>query len=181
MDEQNKDLIVRPKVPKTELENFLSRLKNVKMLNIDPENVGGSSKFQTIFESPAADMIVCRTFDEMKSAKRTGKPFGYFKKVLGNVDVSEIEKASQAGASFVIVEASDWKIIPLENIIAKLHRSKTRVYTTAASAKEVSTMFSVLELGVDGVILATDSAEEVEKAGEQLTKTKCRGNSALSV
>ena len=35
---------------------------------------------------------------------------------------------SQAGAEFVMVEAEDWKIIPLENIIAKLHQSKTKVY-----------------------------------------------------
>ncbi|NWG37206.1 3-dehydroquinate synthase II [Nitrososphaera sp.] len=168
---ESKDLIVRPTVPKAGLDKFLSKLKNVSMLNIDPKSVAGK-KFQTIFESQDADMVICKTFDQMKSAKQAGKPFGYFKKVLGNADVNEIEKASQAGASFVIVDASDWKIIPLENIIAKLHKSKTKVYAMAASAKEVATMFSVLELGVDGVILATDSAEEVEKASQQLSTVR---------
>lgn len=166
-----KDLIVRPTVSKASLDKFLSKLKNVSIVNADPKNVAGK-KFQTIFESQDADMIICKTFDQMKSARQTGKPFGYFKKVLGNADVNEIEKASQAGASFVIVDASDWKIIPLENIIAKLHKSKTKVYAMAASAKEVATMFSVLELGVDGVILSTDSEEEVEKAGQQLSTVR---------
>ncbi|HEX9678458.1 3-dehydroquinate synthase II [Nitrososphaera sp.] len=166
-----KDLIVRPTVPKAGLEKFLSKLKNVSILNVDPKNVSGK-KFQTIFESQDADMIICKTFDQMKSAKQTGKPFGYFKKVLGNADVNEIEKASQAGASFVIVDTSDWKIIPLENIIARLHKSRTKVYAMASGAKELSTMFSVLELGVDGVILSTDSKDEVEKAGRQLSTVK---------
>ncbi|HEX2615424.1 MAG TPA: 3-dehydroquinate synthase II, partial [Nitrososphaera sp.] len=127
---------------------------------------------RTIFESEEADMVVCKTFDQLKSGKSSGKSVGYFKKVLSNADVDEIEKASQAGAEFVIVDASDWKIIPLENIIAKLHRSKTKVFTTAKSSREVATMFAVLELGVDGVILSTDSEGEVEKARQQLSSTK---------
>ena len=49
-----------------------------------------------------------------------------------------------------MVDAPDWKILPLENIIAKLHKSRTKVYATAKNAKEVRTMFAVLELGVDG-------------------------------
>lgn len=168
---EQKDLIIRPKMQKERLEKFLSRVKNVNILNADPKHISAKN-FKTIFESQDADMIICKTFDQMRSAKQTGKPFGYFKKVLGNTDMVEIEKASQAGASFVIVDTSDWRIIPLENIIAKLHKSGTKVYTMVSSAKEIATMFSVLELGVDGVILSTDSEEEVEKASMQLSTVK---------
>jgi 3-dehydroquinate synthase II len=171
VEAKGKELIVRPTVPKSGLEKFLSKLKNVSMLNVDPKLVSGRG-FRTIFESQDADLVVCKTFDQMKATKSAGRPFGYYKKVLSNTDVDEIEKASQAGASFVVVDANDWKIIPLENIIAKLHRSKTKVYTTASSSKEVKTMFSVLELGVDGVILSTDSESEVEKASQQLSTTR---------
>lgn len=168
---EQKDLIIRPKMQKERLEKFLSRVKNVNILNADPKHISAKN-FKTIFESQDADMIICKTFDQMRSAKQTGKPFGYFKKVLGNTDMVEIEKASQAGASFVIVDTSDWRIIPLENIIAKLHKSGTKVYTMVSSAKEIATMFSVLEIGVDGVILSTDSEEEVEKASMQLSTVK---------
>jgi len=155
------------------MAGFLSKLKDkgIAVLNVDPKQVAGKG-FRTIFESEDADMVVCKTFDQLKSMKSSGKDIGYFKKVLSNADVDEIEKASQAGAGFVIVDASDWKIIPLENIIAKLHKSKTRVFTTAKSSREVATMFAVLELGVDGVILSTDSEEEIEKARQQLSSTK---------
>jgi 3-dehydroquinate synthase II len=167
--EKSKDLIVRPTVQKSGLEKFLSKL-SVETLNVDPKLVSG--KFKTLYESQDADMVVCRTFEQMKAAKSTGKTFGYYKKVLSNADVDEIKKASEVGASFVIVEVDDWKIIPLENIIAKLHKSQTKVYTTASSSKEVATMFSVLELGVDGVILSTASEDEVQKASAQLSSTR---------
>lgn len=171
-DAKPKELIVRPTVSKSALAGFMSKLKEkgVTILNADPKAAGKG--FRTIYESEDADMIVCKTFDQLKLLRSSGKSLGYFKKVLSNADVDEIERASQAGAEFVIVDASDWKIIPLENIIAKLHKSKTKVFTTAKSSREVATMFAVLELGVDGVILSTDSEDEVDKARQQLSSAK---------
>ena len=170
---KGKDLIVRPTVPKSALAGFISKLKaqGVSTLNVEPKTVEGKG-VRTLHESLDADMIICKSLDQLRSARSAGKSLGFFKRVLGNADVNEIEKASQAGAEFIIVDASDWKIIPLENIIAKLHKSKTRVFTTAKSAREVTTMFSVLELGVDGVILSTDSTDEVEKASQHLSTVK---------
>ena len=171
-DAKPKELIIQPTASKSALAGFLSKLKekNISIINADPKTAG--KNFRTIFASEDADMVICMTIDQLRTIRSSGKAAGYFKRVLSNADVDEIESASQAGAEFVVVDASDWKIIPLENIIAKLHKSKTKVFTTAKSSKEVSTMFAVLELGVDGVILSTDSAEEVEKAREQLYSTK---------
>lgn len=72
------------------------------------------------------------------------------------------------GIDFAIVDVDDWKIIPLENTIAKLHEAKTRIFTTARSAQEARKMFSILEIGVDGVILETASADEVAAAASLL-------------
>jgi 3-dehydroquinate synthase II len=170
-DAKPKELIIKPTASKTSLAGFISKLKEkgITILNTDPKAVSG---FQTIYESEDADMVICKTFEQLKSLRSTRKSLGFFKKVSSNSDVDEIERASQMGANFVIVDASDWKIIPLENIIAKLHKSKTKVYTTAKSSREVSTMFAVLELGVDGVILSTDSEEQVEEARQMLYTTR---------
>ncbi|MCI0558776.1 MAG: 3-dehydroquinate synthase II [Nitrososphaera sp.] len=170
---RNKELIIRPTVSKTSLASFAAKLreKGVTTFNVDPKAVADKN-LRTLYESEDADMVICKTIDQLRSLRASGKSVGYFKKVLSNSDVSEIEKASQAGAEFVIVDASDWKIIPLENIIAKLHKSRTRVFTTAKSSREVATMFSVLELGVDGVILSTGSEDEVEIARQQLSTTR---------
>jgi 3-dehydroquinate synthase II len=168
-DPKPKELIVRPTIAIPSLGEFLSRLKEKGnlLINVDPKVAGGSVR--TIYESEDADIVICTTFDQLKSFKSSGKSVGYFKKVTSNADVDDVEKASENGAELVIVDAPNWKIIPLENIIAKLHKSKTKVFATAKSSKEVATLFSVLELGVDGVILSTDSEEEVERARRELT------------
>ena len=171
-DLKPKELIVKPTVAISSLREFLSKLKEKGNLivNVDPKIAGRS--FRTIYESEDADIVICTTFDQLKSLKSSGKSVGYFKKVTSNLDVDEIEGASENGAEFVIVEAPDWKIIPLENIIAKLQKSKTKVFATAKSSEEVATLFAVLELGVDGVILSTDSVEEVDRASQLLTTAR---------
>src|SRR5919202_1486292 len=140
------------------------------MLNADPKVAG--SHFRTIYASEDADIVLCTTFDQLKSMRSSGKRIGYSKKVLSNLDVEEIQRASEIGAEFVIVDALDWKIIPLENVIAKLHNSKTKVFATARSSHEVATLYAVLELGVDGVILSTDSEDDFDKAREQLNSRR---------
>jgi 3-dehydroquinate synthase II len=128
--------------------------------------------FKTIYESEDADIPVYRTIDELVKNFALGKLLAYYKKVLRNEDVDEIVQAAEAGSRIVVVETSDWKIIPLENIIAKLHKFGTRVYATAKNANEMRTLFGVLELGVDGVILATNSVDEVNESRKYLeTKT----------
>ena len=162
-----KDIIVNPAVAKSKLGGFLSELKDVRILNIDPKLAPGN-RFKTIFESQDADMIICKTIDELKDTKSTGRAVGFSKTILSNDDLEEVILASTLGAEFVIVDATNWKIIPLENIISKLHKSGTKVYTTAKNAAEVRTMFEVLELGVDGVILSTDNPKEVEESRRYL-------------
>jgi 3-dehydroquinate synthase II len=163
----SKELVIKPTVPKSELDDFLSSLKGVTFLNIDPKLVSGKH-FKTIFESEEADVLICKTIDDLKKAELSGRVSGYFKKVLSNDDITEIAQAAESGSEIVVVEAFDWKIIPLENIIAKLHKSRTKIYATAKNANEVRIMFGVLELGVDGVILSTNNVNEVNQSRQYL-------------
>jgi len=166
----SKELVIKPTVSKSELDDFLSSLEGITFLNIDPKLVSGKH-FKTIFESEEADVIICKTIDELKKAELSGRVSGYFKKVLSNDDITEIAQAAESGSEIVVVEAFDWKIIPLENIIAKLHKSRTKIYATAKNANEVRIMFGVLELGVDGVILSTNNVSEVNQCRQYLENT----------
>jgi 3-dehydroquinate synthase II len=171
-DLKPKELIVKPTVEVSSLGEFLSKLKEKGnlIINVDPKLAGG--RVRTIYESEDADIVICTSFDQLKLFKSSGKSVGYFKKVTSNFDINEMERASETGAEVVIVDAPNWKIIPLENIIARLHKSKTKVFATAKSSKEVATLFAVLELGVDGVILSTDSEEEVDRARRELSSAR---------
>jgi 3-dehydroquinate synthase II len=159
---KSRDLIINPTVSLSNLDEFLSRLNDITIIKADPKFVR-AKKFKIIFESPDADLVICKTIEELQKYKTVGKVVGFLKIVSNNDDIDEIGRASQAGAEFVIVEAEDWKIIPLENVIAKLHQSNTKVYTTIKNAEEIRTMFSVLELGVDGVIYSTDNEKQVDE------------------
>ena len=44
-----------------------------------------------------------------------------------------------------------------------LQKTDTEIFALAKSVKEVETLFTVLELGVDGIIIETEDEEEIQK------------------
>ena len=163
---KSKELVVKPTKSISDINGFLSNMRrsNVKLLYLDPRLVVGTD-FKTIYPSDQADIVICETIEELRRIKLLNKSCGFAKKVYSNDDLDEIVTASDIGPDLVIIETADWKIIPLENIIARLHKSGTKIYTTANSVDEVRTMFSVLELGTDGVIFTTNDENQVSKLG----------------
>ena len=159
-----RELIISPKVSKRLLEKFLPQLENegIKMVYLDPKNIAKiKTKLQTVYPSKSAKLVVL----EKDSASRPkGRKVGRRFKVLSNADIEKILESAKKGLDFVIVEVKDWKIIPLENIIAKLHKIHTKIFAIARNPEEVRKMFSILEVGVDGVIFSTSSINEVKEA-----------------
>lgn len=164
---RSKELIVSPKVPNKSIASFLAQIKDdgVNTIYADPKSVNKHRDgFNVIYPSDEADSVVCKDISSIKKVRNAGKLAGFYIKVTSKKDEDVIVHAASNGADFVIVDAKDWKIIPLENIIAKLQKTKTKVYTIANSADEVRTMFSILQLGVDGVILNTSNASAIKKS-----------------
>ena len=157
---KDRELIVLPRVPQSKLAGFLSQLESegVMMAYLDPKKT--NSKIKTVFTSNSADYTVI----EKDGARPKGKKIGRRFKVRSNRDIEDILTASKKGLDFVIVEVRDWKIIPLENIIAKLHKIHTRIFAIATTPEEVRKMFSILDVGVDGVIFSASSINEVREA-----------------
>ncbi len=161
---KGKTLVVKPARSITDIQSFLSSLKkrNVRQLYLDPKLVK-SQDFKTIYPSHEANVVICETIEELQRLRSMKKSCGFAKKVYNNEDLEEIVRASSYGPDLVIIETTDWKIIPLENIIARLHKSGTKIYTTASSVDEVRTMFGVLELGTDGVIFTTENENHLNE------------------
>ncbi|WP_420544939.1 3-dehydroquinate synthase II [Nitrosopumilus sp.] len=159
---KKRELIILPKATQSQLTKFLPQLENegIKTVYLDPKK-NAKSKLQTIFPSNNANHIVLER--EIK-AKPKGKKVGRKFQVLSNSDIEDILSVAKKGLDFVIVEVKDWKIIPLENIIAKLHKINTKIFAMAKTPEEVRKMFSILEVGVDGVIFSTSSINEVREA-----------------
>jgi len=164
---KSKELIISPKVSRKSVASFLSQIRQegINTIYADPKSVSKyRDGFNVIYPSDEADSVVCKDIGTIRKVKHSGKLAGFYIKVTSKKDEDTIVQAASNGADFVIVDAKNWKIIPLENIIAKLQKTNTKVYTLANSADEVRTMFSVLQLGVDGVILNTSSASTIKKS-----------------
>ncbi len=89
------------------------------------------------------------------------KNVAYLVTIKSKADEEKIIELSKRGVPYIIVKAEDWKIIPLENLIAELHKSDTELYAEAESRDEANTLFQTLELGVDGVIFTPKKVEEI--------------------
>lgn len=146
------------------LGKFLTQLEGegINMVYLDPKSITKfKTKLETIYSSPNANYVV---LEKESSSKPRGKKIGRKFKVLSNNDIEKILISAKKGLDFVIVEVKDWKIIPLENIIAKLHKIHTKIFAIANSPAEVRKMFSILEVGVDGVIFSSSSINEIREA-----------------
>lgn len=158
---KNRQLIIAPKVSRGQLGKFLSEIEKegIKTVNLDPADLKGiKTKMSTVHSSTNANYVIVDKVTKIK-----GKKIGMKFKVLSNADIEKILHFAKAGLDFVIIEVKDWKIIPLENIIAKLHKVHTEIFAIANTTDEVRKMFSILEIGVDGVIFSTSSINEVKE------------------
>ena len=161
---KSRELIISPKVSRGQIGKFLLELEKegIKIVNADPKSLKGiKTKLATLYNSESANYTV---LDKISSSKPRGKKVGIRLRVLSNTDIENILKFAKTGIDFVIVDVKDWKIIPLENIIAKLHKLHTKIFALANNPEEVRKMFSILEIGVDGVIFSTGSINEVREA-----------------
>ncbi|HZS74304.1 MAG TPA: 3-dehydroquinate synthase II [Candidatus Nitrosotalea sp.] len=158
---KNRELIIAPKVSRGQLGKFLSEIENegIRTVSLDPADLKGiKTKMSTIHTATNANYVIVDKVTKIK-----GKKIGMRFKVLSNADIEKILQFAKAGLDFVIIEVKDWKIIPLENIIAKLHKVHTEIFAVANTPDEVRKMFSILEIGVDGVIFSTSSINEVKE------------------
>jgi len=68
-----------------------------------------------------------------------------------------VEEASKRK---VIVRTKDWKIIPLENLIAKANKN---IFVEVRDLDEAKTAFGILEKGVDGIVIVEEDLVKVKE------------------
>ena len=76
--------------------------------------------------------------------------------VLVEVSSKEMERAAirvGKSADFLLVVTPDWKVIPLENLIAELQQSEVKVLAGVKDATEARVAVETLEVGTAGVFL----------------------------
>lgn len=80
-------------------------------------------------------------------------------------DNSDEERALQLvdmGVRYLLVRCPNWKIIPLENLIARAGQ-KTTLLADVSSVSDAKVALQTLELGVGGVVLTPSSASDIDE------------------
>jgi 3-dehydroquinate synthase II len=73
-----------------------------------------------------------------------------------------IVKVAEQGATHILVSTANWRVIPLENLIARI-KGKSKIIAEVTNAEEAKVALQTLELGTDGVLLKTGKADELMK------------------
>lgn len=194
----NSDLSTTPdKYDKDELYKFKNLISiisdKIDLVYINPSELTSVERTEIfngkiIFNSEEADYVIINDstkLNKVRNSSSTKKDFahikyGMYKRIKSNEDIDQIKESLIVNnLSFVIIDLDDWRIIPLENIIASFQSTDIEIFAVAKSIDEVETLFTVLELGVDGVVVSAESAEEIKQISGIINKKTFEIKSAV--
>jgi len=112
--------------------------------------------------SGECDITVLEAFAEnrVNELKRIDRAVAVKVTIKGKEDEETAVKAAELSSDYIILHCPDWKVIPLENLIAKT-RGKSKLLAKVSSAKEAKLALETLELGADGIVLKTSNLDEL--------------------
>jgi len=84
-------------------------------------------------------------------------------------DEDKVLALGETGIRYVLVRCPNWKIIPIENLIART-RNQITLLAEVSSKDEAQLAMQTLELGVDGVVLTAASSRDLEGVGRLLDR-----------
>ncbi len=131
--------------------------------------VDKSVKARVASSKLGGDIFVTRSPNEAASAKGTGTITAIEFTVKDKEDHQRVIKSLQSRPDYLLITCPDWKIIPLENLIAEA-RGRSKIIARTSSFEESRTAMQVLELGVDGIALAAHDLIEIEKTRNLVTE-----------
>ncbi len=75
---------------------------------------------------------------------------------------NQVVEMAALGARYFIISCANWRVIPLENLIAGI-RGRSKLIAEVSNAEEAKIALETLELGTDGVLLKTSEPDEILK------------------
>lgn len=82
--------------------------------------------------------------------------------VKDNSDEQRVVELAELGFRYILVRCPNWKIIPLENLIART-RNKITLLADVPTLSEAKVALHTLEIGVDGVVITPSSPSDIEE------------------
>lgn len=89
-----------------------------------------------------------------------GRKAGKFLQIRNADDMPRTE---DIGGDYLVVETSDWKVIPLENLIAQCSSRNVKLIASVSSTEDARLFTQTLEKGVDGLMISAHGSERLSE------------------
>jgi 3-dehydroquinate synthase II len=161
-----------------EKENLLSLAhENADVIIEDTQASNRSGKLNITFLTELNEKKIAQL-------KKEGEKTAFRVSIQGKEDENKAAKAAELQVDYIIINCLDWRVIPLENLIAKA-RGKSKLIAEVTTAEDAKLVLEALELGTDGVLLKTSNPNELAKAvkvvKEQMPKMALTTAKILSI
>ncbi|HDI72847.1 MAG: 3-dehydroquinate synthase II [Candidatus Altiarchaeales archaeon] len=123
----------------------------------ESEKVRELGKIRVVSSDEDSDIFISNDIEELKKLKKVKIEKAFYKEIKSKEDEKEVTAAG-GNVDYVVIKAADWKIIPLENIIASL-KDKCKIIMEVTNKEDAKLALETLELGTDGVLVNADSSE----------------------
>ncbi len=146
----------------------IKRLGNVTLISdmegSDITLVGRNSEGDSTISLPE-DIRESKDLTTIRRLKRKEKPVAAYVEITSK---KHEQLASQLGkiADYLILLGRDWKVIPLENIIAELQKEDVKLIATVSDYEEAKLALETLEYGTEGVLLCPKDISQIKKVAE---------------
>lgn len=168
------DEFASPNVKKRLLKTAM-QMSDTLLVEACDANEARKTGLRVATSSDECDILMLEVLDEERliELKRKGRT------VAVEVTVDEMKggedaaRAIELSADYVIIDFPNWKVIPLENIIARTQR-RGRLLAKVRCAEEAKLALETLELGTDGVVLESSNLDELMKTASVLKKDALR-------
>lgn len=92
--------------------------------------------------------------------------------VINNKKYEEFALELGKVCDYLIAIGTDWKVIPLENLIAGLQKLDVQIIAGVRDAQEAKLALETLEHGSDGILIDTDDLSEIKKVMDVRDKSE---------
>ena len=110
----------------------------------------------------SAKNLIFKNLEHLKSSKNLEVNRGIFLELMNKADEQKVVELSKINeVDFIIVSAKDWKVIPFENLIAKMHTNDTELIASVENLKEAELMLKTLEIGTNGILITPEEVNDI--------------------
>ena len=155
---------IDPQLPEEKKEELIKKTQQLctgYLTEPDDANLAKRLGAKKVVSPRNGDVLLLPSMDEA-IFKNTDAKKCVLVSIKSSEDQERILKSAESSVDYIIAKCEDWKVIPLENLIASTH-GKSQLLALVSNPQEASTALEVLEIGVDGVVANLTDVDEIQK------------------